>query len=485
MGVDIPDVQRVIQWGVPNFINLSTVWQRMGRAGRSRDTQAVFTLWLQKSMRIKTNNDTLAIYRSPIKENDPASKAIMSSIVEFEEKVDQMAARFGSNVLTDFDCEEALTVMDNLDASAGDEVVSIPRDTRDPRLRFDRGILALGSNTGCYRALFLRYFNSEPQPLISQDYCCSNCTSQGIILDRIKELLSLETDDTGDPNLNSDNLSPPDLGDLGDLDDNAEDDIEDGDERTPSSVRGPRKRTPYYIALVALPQLHAFRMKISMEHSEHYGDTILSFDEIRKICKSICGITEAQDFCRYLKTRDYFHLAPIAPYIPELLALCQQISTTTPRPPPRRTQIVSNQTTIPQTRHRQASIAPLPYQSQPSLPLIETPETLSVNANPTTTSTSDLLPLIPDTSSTTMPSPMPPPMPPPKSKGAKTYDPQKRREYYLKAKARKQSEDSSILRNITNEALVSSSSTPKSTKRGRNLAVDQENIPPSKVPRIC
>ena len=26
MGVDIPDVQRVIQWGVPNFINLSTMW---------------------------------------------------------------------------------------------------------------------------------------------------------------------------------------------------------------------------------------------------------------------------------------------------------------------------------------------------------------------------------------------------------------------------------------------------------------------------
>ena len=38
MGVDIPDVRRVIQWGVPNFINLSTLWQRMGRAGRLRET---------------------------------------------------------------------------------------------------------------------------------------------------------------------------------------------------------------------------------------------------------------------------------------------------------------------------------------------------------------------------------------------------------------------------------------------------------------
>ena len=150
----------------------------MGRAGRSREIQAVFTLWLQKSIRIKTN-DSLAIYRSPIKDNDPATKAILSSIIDFEEKVDQLAARFGSNVL---DKEEVL-IIDNL--YAGDEAMdltSISRNSpKDPHLRFNRGILALGSNTGCYQALFLKYFHSKAEPLISRNYCYTNCASNGMI----------------------------------------------------------------------------------------------------------------------------------------------------------------------------------------------------------------------------------------------------------------------------------------------------------------
>ena len=76
-------------------------------------------------------------------------------------------------------------------------------------------------------------------------------------------------------------------------------------------------------------------MKISMQQSLPCGDTILSFEEIRKICRSICGITEPQDFCRYLKIGDHYHLALIAPNILELLALCQRITTTTTRPPRR------------------------------------------------------------------------------------------------------------------------------------------------------
>lgn len=35
MGVDIPDVQRVIQWTVPLTLNISTLWQRLNRCARS------------------------------------------------------------------------------------------------------------------------------------------------------------------------------------------------------------------------------------------------------------------------------------------------------------------------------------------------------------------------------------------------------------------------------------------------------------------
>lgn len=322
MGVDIADVQRVIQWGVPNFINLSTLWQRMGRAGRSRETQAVFTLWLQKSMRIKTN-DTLAIYRSPIKDNDPTSKAIMSSIIDFEEKVDQLAARFGSDITTDFNEEEALTLIDNL-GSGSDGAVTVPlipqNATRDPRLRFDRGIIALGSTTGCQRALFLKYFNTLSQPLISPNHCCAYCASLGSIPERFKELLPSDDIHLENADLRTDNTLPTVSRDF---DHNVDEELEDEDDEL-DTPRGARKRTPYYIALAALPQLHAFRVQISMEHSKllSSADTFLSDDKIRKISKGICGITESYDFCRFLKTGEHYHLAPIAPYIPQLLTLC-------------------------------------------------------------------------------------------------------------------------------------------------------------------
>ena len=42
MEVDIPDISRVIQWGVPNFVNLSTLWQRMG-TGHKKDIQTMLS----------------------------------------------------------------------------------------------------------------------------------------------------------------------------------------------------------------------------------------------------------------------------------------------------------------------------------------------------------------------------------------------------------------------------------------------------------
>lgn len=464
MGVDIPDIRRVIQWGVPNFINLSTLWQRMGRAGRSQDTQAVFTLWLQRSMSIKLAGDNLAIYRSPIKENDNTTRAIMSSIIDYEEKVDQLAARFGSNVLQDFNDEEALTLLDNVGDGSDDmdnnerdhqlTLLSASKNPKDTRLRFDRGILALGSNSGCYRALFLRYFNSAPQPLLSQEHCCANC-ARDQIPESILELLSPDTFDPKDPAPNMDTSDP----DLADPDDNAQEELNDeyDEPLQGASSREPRKRTPYYVALAALSQLHAFRIRISIQHfgvTAISPDLFLSFEEIRKISKCICSITQPQDFCRYLKIGEHYHLVPIAPYVSELLSLCQHIATNTPRPPRRRTE------PAPPIMQRQASTAP---SSRPQIPEnISTSQQHSMVPEVNTTNTSVI--------------PPPPKAALPRAYDPKKYDPKKRREYYLKAKARKQQEAQALLPNITNTV----SGNPK---RQLHPQEDQENIPPSKVAR--
>ncbi|KAF8469981.1 P-loop containing nucleoside triphosphate hydrolase protein, partial [Kalaharituber pfeilii] len=41
MGVDIPDIERVIQWQIPSTLNLSVLWQRIGRCARRNDLQGV------------------------------------------------------------------------------------------------------------------------------------------------------------------------------------------------------------------------------------------------------------------------------------------------------------------------------------------------------------------------------------------------------------------------------------------------------------
>lgn len=49
MGIDIPDIQRVIQWKTPPTLNLSTLWQRFGRCARKSDVQGVAILMVSSS----------------------------------------------------------------------------------------------------------------------------------------------------------------------------------------------------------------------------------------------------------------------------------------------------------------------------------------------------------------------------------------------------------------------------------------------------
>ena len=232
MGVDISDISRVIQWGIPTFVNLSTLWQRMGRAGRKKDLQTVFSLWVQKSLKIKPDDSpNLRLYTSPIKDEDETSKTIMRHIIEFEEKMDMLAERFGMNVLPDSDAEETLSIEDVLDNN-DEEVVGHRVPKKDMRLGFDRGVLTLASNTGCYRKLFLRYFDTEPKPLESKNHCCENCADPSNIPADIKRLLSPDSyRDTTMDRENNDTQprtdSPPPTGNREQEDEDEEDDEED------------------------------------------------------------------------------------------------------------------------------------------------------------------------------------------------------------------------------------------------------------------
>ena len=47
MGVDIGDVEIVMQWKIARHMTLATLWQRIGRAGRDMDVAAISVVWIE------------------------------------------------------------------------------------------------------------------------------------------------------------------------------------------------------------------------------------------------------------------------------------------------------------------------------------------------------------------------------------------------------------------------------------------------------
>jgi superfamily II DNA or RNA helicase len=49
MGLDVPDIERVIQWKVPPFLTVSGWWQRAGRAARNQQVAGIATIYYEPS----------------------------------------------------------------------------------------------------------------------------------------------------------------------------------------------------------------------------------------------------------------------------------------------------------------------------------------------------------------------------------------------------------------------------------------------------
>lgn len=490
MGVDIPDVCRVIQWGVPTFINLSTIWQRMGRAGRAANIQAVFTLFAQRTIRVMPV-DPLEVYRTPIKDNDPKSKAIMKQIVAFEEQVDELAETFGANAVSNFDEEVSLELPTEEQQDEAWMLYDMPyrkgkgNKNKDTRLSYDRGILSLAATTGCSRALFLRYFETEAKTLPSVNHCCTGCAQKSEIDQSIQCLLPPSFfDDYGDMDNDSDSEDSGDEDNDDDLDAldadalDADDTMTAGNSTTAVMIDRPcrAKATPKWLATAALKAIYAFRDKIWLEDiptgipKELSGlgpQCYLSHTEIQSLSKGILAIKNPQDICIHLKTKAHYHLAPIAPHVGNLVEECKRIVRDTPAPPRRRCARVQGPTTstanstlqpslVRPRRSRNASICPL----QSPAPLAPPPELLPSLVNPQNPQHAQ------DPNTLLMP---PPPLPTPK----KAYDPVKRHEYYIRARDKKRAALSD-LHNVVPTPLL----------QNRKRPTEQENQPPCKEARL-
>jgi len=59
LGVNVPDVEKVIQWGVDEKIDLKMLVQRIGRAARDKDCQGVAVIYASKNIILPDPKDPM------------------------------------------------------------------------------------------------------------------------------------------------------------------------------------------------------------------------------------------------------------------------------------------------------------------------------------------------------------------------------------------------------------------------------------------
>ena len=285
-------------------------------------------------MKIKADDSSsIRLYTSPIKDDDETSKTVIRHIVEFEEKMDMLAERFGMNVIQDFDGEGTLSIEDSvgivepittrrtINEDDGEGVLAHRlSQKKDVRMGFDRGVLTLASNTGCYRKLFLKYFDTEAKPLKSVNHCCENCcTNPSDIPLEIRQLLSPDSYQATSMDLDDNNPQPPrgpppgnaQNGEDADAEEDEqaeEEEAQDSEEDIDDTPSRTNTRTPGYLAVAALSRIYKFREEIYKQALGNNAtelallgpDLYLSDAEVRLIAKSVANISQPIHLCRYL-----------------------------------------------------------------------------------------------------------------------------------------------------------------------------------------
>lgn len=241
-----------------------------------------------------------------------------------------------------------------------------------------------------------------------------------------------------------------------------------------------RKRTPKWMALAAQKTLYEFCERIWLANlpagtpRDLPGigpDAYLSHREIQKISMSVASIQHPQNICAHLKTKTHFHLAPIAPYVQELVDTCKKIVLDT-LPPPRGpcAPRVPRDSSVAPARSRQSSVAPARSRQSSVVPARSRQSSVATQAEsgdhgePGRMNDAQLMP------------------PPPNTPKPKTYDPAKRHEYYVRSRDRKRA----ALQELQNESTPGAidPTTPQASPRTRKRANNgQENTPPNKAPR--
>ena len=83
MGVDIRNVQVVVQWGLSNHLTLATLWQRIGRAGRDPGMRAVSVVFVEERYVLPedTSEGDFAGFTQPVVPHNAGSRQAVRKLV--------------------------------------------------------------------------------------------------------------------------------------------------------------------------------------------------------------------------------------------------------------------------------------------------------------------------------------------------------------------------------------------------------------------
>ncbi|KAF8438216.1 P-loop containing nucleoside triphosphate hydrolase protein [Kalaharituber pfeilii] len=146
MGVDIPDVVRVVQWGLTSWVNMLTLWQRLGRMGRDPRIQAVGIIFYTKPLLVKATENSPFIGARLSAEHEDAKQALDMAIAS--------------------DMGQLKETMNGLCNRSHEQFTK-----KDPRLNQSFGSLWAINTTGCLRKAFMKYFACESE-LLNAATCC-------------------------------------------------------------------------------------------------------------------------------------------------------------------------------------------------------------------------------------------------------------------------------------------------------------------------
>jgi hypothetical protein len=146
MGLDVPDIERVVQWRVPPWLTVSGWWQRAGRAARHPDRKGMAIIYYDRSLRVPPDSPFRG---QPDVEED--IEAVYSATLEAAGE------------------------------DADDAPAAVGKRRKKGALPCEGQLLWYLNTDGCIREVAMHYLGSKPQlrPAFNEneggDPCCDRC----------------------------------------------------------------------------------------------------------------------------------------------------------------------------------------------------------------------------------------------------------------------------------------------------------------------